>query len=711
MITGCSDAPAPQQPNILFVIMDDVGIDQMQTFGYGGDDPPATPTIAALADGGVKFRNTWSMPACSTSRAVIFEARYPFRTNVLGALGPDDLANSMVSPYEVTLPKLLATRGYTSALFGKFHIGLQGNDPAGYGMVHDLGWDYFQGWLDETGDPSSIDTTAGGVAPTGTWSCGYVGSAAVGGADTGACWQPDGSCEELAADGPVPPGRTCRDRGGILAPNGTCAGPLPSSLDFTTMSGHYVSPLVYNFPDGRIVQVPPTDPRARRFRANEDVNAAVDWIRARPAGKPWMATVSFASAHTPLMQPPAADLGEQNRDASDLDCNGSDAQRVIMNLMVESIDAQVGRLLTETGIAARADDGSLVYRPDASNTVVVIVGDNGSLGATVKPPFDPSRSKGTAYQTGVWVPLVVAGRIVERPGRDVEHMVNIADLYTLFGELAGIEDVRAIVPRPIDAEPLLPYLTEAGHASIRRSNFTQVGPNLQANGAVNGPCQISNSCSQIPVTKGVCHDNAGTWYGAEPDVPGVPDEGFRFCCDVNAFLAAQGEATLNILPLSSLAIRDDHYKIVQNSGMYYVSQDVPCQEQTSTEFYAIDEAVPTPRIDLAGTELDLGALTDEQQRHYDALSAELAALLASSPTCTGRRQHRPRRRRPRPAGLAGLCRRSRCVELVRHRPRRAHQRAGPRADREEPRRRLPRALSASAQRRRSTPRMLARRDG
>ena len=634
-ITGCSDAPAPQQPNILFVIMDDVGIDQMQTFGYGGDDPPATPTIAALADGGVKFRNTWSMPACSTSRAVIFEARYPFRTNVLGALGPDDLANSMVSPYEVTLPKLLATRGYTSALFGKFHIGLQGNDPAGYGMVHDLGWDWFQGWLDDTGDPSSIDTTAGGVAAAGRWSCGYVGSAAVGGADTGACWQPDGSCEELAAEGPVPPGRTCRDRGGILVPDGACGGAVPSSLDFTTLSGHYVSPLVYNFPDGRVVQVPPTDPRSRRFRANEDVNAAIDWIHTRPAGKPWMATVSFASAHTPLMQPPATDLGEQNRDASDLDCNDSDAQRVIMNLMVESIDAQVGRLLTETGIADRADDGSLVYRPEASNTIVVIVGDNGSLGATVKPPFDPSRSKGTAYQTGVWVPLVVAGRIVDRPGRDVEHMVNIADLYTLFGELAGIDDVRAVVPRPIDAEPMLPYLTVADHPAIRRSNFTQVGPNLQANGAVNGPCQISNSCSQIPVTKGVCHDNAGTWYGAEPDVPGVPAEGFRFCCDVNAFLAAQGEATLNILPLSSLAIRDDHYKVVQNSGRYYVSQDVPCEEQTSTEFYEIDEAVPTPRIDLAGTELDLGALTDEQQRHYDALSSGLTALLASQRTCTG----------------------------------------------------------------------------
>jgi hypothetical protein len=94
----------PKTPNILFIIMDDVGIDQMKVFTYGGEDPPSTPTIDTLAQQGIRFRNTWSMPACSTSRAVIFTGRFPLRTNVYGALGPSDLANSQVSPYEMTLP-------------------------------------------------------------------------------------------------------------------------------------------------------------------------------------------------------------------------------------------------------------------------------------------------------------------------------------------------------------------------------------------------------------------------------------------------------------------------------------------------------------------------------------------------------------------------------------------------------------------------------
>jgi hypothetical protein len=125
----------------------------------------------------------------------------------------------MVNPNETTLPKLLKQRGYKNALFGKFHLGIQGNDPYGYGMVHALGFDYFDGWLDATGDPSSIDHTAGGVAPAGTWSCGFVRDANHGGADTGACYASDNTCGVITKSGAEAPGRICRDSGGIFDPN------------------------------------------------------------------------------------------------------------------------------------------------------------------------------------------------------------------------------------------------------------------------------------------------------------------------------------------------------------------------------------------------------------------------------------------------------------------------------------------------------------
>jgi Sulfatase len=215
--------------------MDDLGIDQWLLFGYGGDTPAATLNIHAIARGGVRFHNMWSMPACSNGRAALFTGRYPLRTNVFTAIGNNDLANYMVNPNETTIPMLLKKRGYESALFGKFHLGIQSNDPYGDAMVPPLGFDYYEGWLDATGDPSSIDTTAGGVAPPGTWSCGFVQDAAHGGADTGACYAGNGSCQMVTKSEAEAPGRICRDSDGIFDPNQPCTSPVPAYINFSTL--------------------------------------------------------------------------------------------------------------------------------------------------------------------------------------------------------------------------------------------------------------------------------------------------------------------------------------------------------------------------------------------------------------------------------------------------------------------------------------------
>ncbi len=632
-------AAAPKTPNILFIIMDDVGIDQLSTFGYGGATPPATPNIEAIANGGVRFHNAWSMPACSPSRSVFFGGRYPFRTNVLGALGPDDLANSQVSPYEVTAPKLLKTKGYQSALFGKFHLGLQGNNPFRYAMPRSLGWDYFFGWLDETGDPSSIDTTAGGVAAIGTWSCGFVRGAAQGGADTGACYAANNTCQQMTS-AVFPPGRTCRDSGGIFDPNQPCQWPRPAYIDFSTLSAHYVSPLVINHEDGTVEQVPPTDLRARRYRGSVPVDAAIEWINSRPKNTPWMASLSFATVHTPIMQPPPALLPAGSEDTSALDCSNTTEQRVLSNQMIEALDIEVGRLLVETGLAKLGNNGALQYNPDKTETMIIHVGDNGTLGFTVKLPFDSNRAKGTAYQTGVWVPLLVAGPLVKDADREVAEMVNIADLFALFGEIADI-DVRKTVPRTLDSEPMLAYLTNPKQKAIRKTNFAQVAPNLQADGTINGPCTFSSNCSQIPVTKSVCEDNAGTWWGKGATAAitaGIPPEGLTYCCNVNQFLAAKDppEPPFSILPLSSTAIRNDEYKIVTNFTQAYDAATNACVPTTTEEFYLIDEKVPVPRIDREGQDLlQNPKLTPKEQKNYDELKRVLTALLNSQPPCPG----------------------------------------------------------------------------
>jgi len=225
-----------------------------------------------------------------------------------------------------------------------------------------------------------------------------------------------------------------------------------------------------------------------------------------------MATVSFAAAHTPVMQPPVEELRSSNGKESSIPCDEPLGKRALTNLMIEAMDLEVERLLVETGLATTNENGELEYDPTETNTVVIILGDNGTLANTVKLPFDPSRAKGTAYQTGAWVPLIIAGPMVDTPHRAVPCMVNAADLFQLFGEIAGI-DVHEVVPHPIDSQPVMPYLLDPRQKRIRTSNFTMLAPNLQKDGEENGPCVIGTSCVQLPPTAGVCTDNGGVWWG------------------------------------------------------------------------------------------------------------------------------------------------------------------------------------------------------
>ncbi|WP_193072740.1 sulfatase-like hydrolase/transferase [Pseudomonas sp. FME51] len=652
--SSSNDPPAGDQPpNILFVIMDDVGIDQMESFGYGGTDiagPPAVPSIDALADSGIRFRNTWAMPECSPSRATFMTGLYPMRTNVLQAIGPDDLANSHVSPYAMTIPKVLATAGYENGMFGKFHLGGPENSPAGFAAPASLGWEYFYGW---GGLPASIDTTAGGVGDIGQYSCGFVpGVGHPDGVHAGACYIPqaDGtaSCTEIAGEQHGDPaGLQCLTQGGVLVPGQACEETPPSYVDFDIENAHYVSKLLVNW-DGEVEDVSLADPRSRGYRATIEVDSAIDWINTRSDDTPWMATVSFSSAHTPLQHPPR-DLvpsGAANTLVPNCTVDAPLNQRSITDALIESLDTELGRLLVETGVASRADDGGLSYDPQASNTVVVVIGDNGSFAPTVKAGFDLSRSKGSAYQTGVWVPLVVSGPLVEQPDRNVEHMINAVDLYQFFADVAGI-DLDEVVPRGTDAEEMLSYLTNPERDSVRDVNFTHGALNILANDGVNGPCVFAGTdgyfCSHTPMSAKICADNNGVWWGPGAVLgteEGDPIKAVDHCWQVNQAIYeddpgayAQNKVTMGALDY--MAIRDDDYKLVRNEALHYDPATDSGILIKTEEFYRVDQAVPEPDLDREGDELPLDGLSAVEQEHFDELESQLGLLLSSHQVCPG----------------------------------------------------------------------------
>ncbi|WP_255561306.1 sulfatase-like hydrolase/transferase [Polynucleobacter sp. Fuers-14] len=641
---GSSSSSSSGAPNILYVIMDDVGIDQMESFGYGGDTPPSMPNITAIARKGVRFRNTWSMPECSNGRASFFAGRYPFRTNIYQAIGGNDLANSQLTPYDVTVPKLLKNANYESAMFGKFHLAGPDNNQAGYNTPAQLGWDYFYGWIG--GLPGSLDSTAGGIAASGTYKCGFVPSSV---ATSGACYYANSSCKamsqtSLAQDAA---GLQCLDSGGIFVPNQSCGTP-PANLNFNEQNAYYVSPLLIIENGQEAVQVPLTDSRARGYRTRIEADAAIKWINGKKdSAKPWMATVSFSSAHTPWQQPPKKLIPVGNVAGADLlDCTNSNDGRVIQNQMTEGLDSEFGRIMIETGLATRGADGSLVYDPKASNTVIVIVGDNGTLGNAVKLPFNAQEAKGTAYQTGVWDPLIVAGPMVAAPDREVDHMVNMVDLFQFFGELAGL-DAHALVPRTIDSVGLLPYLTKPDQSSLRTINFTQGGYNIQANGGRNAPCVFSaSSCSQVPISKSVCQDNGGVWWGSgytDPTVIPNSGVGYTSCYAVNqakyiaggnSMTAPAPNAQVKINPEKSTAIRNTKYKLIQNYTQTFAPGTTAPNSLVSYELYEINQAAPVPKLDDPSLAISI-PYAGEALAAYNDLYAKLQSLLISEPYCPG----------------------------------------------------------------------------
>ena len=649
------DEPAIEnKPNIIFVILDDWGMDQSAHFGYGGVTPPEVPNLNALAESGVSFRNAWAAPECSAARVSMFTGRYPLRTSVYAAILDEDLANSLLSAFETTTPMVMRAAGYTSGLFGKYHLGGPANNPFGSLAPGFAGWDYYDGNIYAA--PPGIDDTGGGLAVgTEKFSCGFDPAN-----EAGACYtmdtapQAESLCSLLVPDSKYPaPGRKCMEDGGLFLRGANCQTEPPTDPDFEIGNGYYNWP--HTVIDSTEYHAGTADAPTlvvsdinRTYATTQTTDAAIGWIKKQQQGsKPWMATVSYNAIHTPYQQAPDELLPMADPIAnSALNCTDGSSLldfRILGNQMAEAMDKEIGRLLVETGIATRDASGNLDYDPGSSDTMIVWVGDNGTFFPSVKAPFDLTHSKGTPYQTGVWVGMAATGPLVHSDNRGLmdNHMINVVDLFELWGEIGGI-DVRSVVPETqiLDSESMLPYLVEPSHTAIRTSNFSQLGTSLKAPGVTISPCVLNLgvefACTDILFTdKSQCDIASGKWYGEGSDVTGVPAGGFSSCCDVKSY-ASPGtpDQPLVIVNKAGWTTRNDDYKLnrllIQNCDTN--------EKEVDWEFYQVDQKPVLPRIDRPQTDVELvfppndllvGTLSLEEQQNCTALFDEMQAIFNS----------------------------------------------------------------------------------
>jgi Arylsulfatase A and related enzymes len=139
------------KPNIVFILMDNLGYGELGVYGGGVTRGAPTPRIDRLAAEGMRLTNFNVEAQCTPSRSAIMTGRFSIRSGTHSI--PIGSGLEGLTQWEVTIAKILSSAGYRTAHFGKWHLGsTQGRLP------NDQGFDEWYGiprTTDEAFWPSS----------------------------------------------------------------------------------------------------------------------------------------------------------------------------------------------------------------------------------------------------------------------------------------------------------------------------------------------------------------------------------------------------------------------------------------------------------------------------------------------------------------------------------------------------------------------------
>lgn len=172
-----------------------------------------------------------------------------------------------------------------------------------------------------------------------------------------------------------------------------------------------------------------------RYLTVDTTDDAVEAVLTLP--EPWFVYVPYHAVHSPWEAPPDG--------LADADAPATDDPDLV-DRMAEALDAEIARLL------------DALEGPQRDRTQVWLVGDNGTPAPVRRGGWAEGRNKGTLYELGVRVPMMVFGAGVERRGERTDALVHLVDVLPTVQELAGLP------PRPedpvVDGVSLLPLLSD-----------------------------------------------------------------------------------------------------------------------------------------------------------------------------------------------------------------------------------------------------------
>ncbi len=193
----------------------------------------------------------------------------------------------------------------------------------------------------------------------------------------------------------------------------------------------------------------------------DQVNEATLFISEKTAtATPWFTWVAFNGVHDPFEEPPAELAPEGGYSAQLV---GEDNDDYIYRKMLEALDTEIGRLLESV---------------DPAQTHIILIGDNGTPGARAQAPYGNGHAKGSIYNGGTHVPMIVAGPAVTvAPGSTTDKLVHCIDLFSTILELANIDEssVSGLAAMNVQSTSIVPILS--GTDTVDRGMVAEIGQN------------------------------------------------------------------------------------------------------------------------------------------------------------------------------------------------------------------------------------------
>lgn len=169
------------------------------------------------------------------------------------------------------------------------------------------------------------------------------------------------------------------------------------------------------------------------YATTQTVNDAIGWLDTINTTKPFFLWLSFNAPHDPFHLPPANLCNTAGLPGSTPHINAN--KSLYFKAAIEAMDTEMGRLFDYLSVNNMLD-----------STNIIFIGDNGNSNQVSQIPMTPNHAKGTIYDYGVHVPMIVSGPAVVHPNRTSDALLNTPDLYATIAELSGFTNWQSAIP-------------------------------------------------------------------------------------------------------------------------------------------------------------------------------------------------------------------------------------------------------------------------